>query len=250
MYHTRVAKLILIITISFLILVGAGLFAGSQFISRQMLLANENTAMDIALLVKNNFSITDEEVSYMKSLTFNEMEVDPVNHRLMDIVNDLPLNAAVSNVYLVAALQDDEIKYTADDSVSAFMGYAPGTPLDVIWLLNGKFDEKGKFQVARRGDIYRYTHLTGKLAQNIRTQNAFCEYGADVWGKFITGYVPIYTMEGNFVGQLGIDISPDKYQSSVRNMIYVLLAAFVATSLVMSGLRPERVSAILIFIPA
>ena len=95
----------------------------------------------------------------MKSLSFNEMEVDPINFRLMNIGNGDRLSANITNVYLVAPLSEDEIKYYTDEDTAEFFGYDINTPLNGIWLLNGKIDENGHFEVAERDDIYRYTSL-------------------------------------------------------------------------------------------
>lgn len=133
---------------------------GSKFISRQLLQANENMAVDIALLVKNNFIITDEEVAYMKSLTFNEMEIDPINLRLMDVGNGVKLNANIINIYIVTPLEDNKIKYTTDEETSNFFECELNTKLDGVWLLNGIIDGDGHFVPKQRDDIYRYTKLS------------------------------------------------------------------------------------------
>lgn len=209
---------------------------GSRYISNKLLIANENMAVDIAQLVKNNFQITDEEVEYMKGLTFNQMEIDAINKRLMDVGNGAKMNAEVINVYIVAPLTDEEIKYTTDKESAEFFGYDEGVKLNGIWLLNGNIDDNGEFVATTRDDIYRYTVLTEDQIEGMKNQVAYGEYSNDAWGSFITGYTPIYTVDGNFVGLLGIDMSPDKYQSSAQSMIFVLIAAFIVISIGMFGL--------------
>lgn len=230
-HQANVAKLIMLITLIFIIVSGVGLYIGSSYISAQLLKANQNMAIDIALLVKNNFHITDAEVEYMKSLTFNEMEVDPINMRLMNVGNDVKLNTDITNVYIVAELSEEEIKYTTDEATAEFFGYDVGAELNGIWLLNGNIDEDGHFQAAQRDDIYRYTQLTALQQEGMESQVPFGELSADAWGRFITGYTPVYTEEGNFVGLLGIDMDPDKYQASAQQMILTLFISFVIVAL-------------------
>lgn len=235
-FHTKVARIIMIITALFIVASGIGLYCGSQYIKSQLLLANENMAVDIAQLVKNNFKITDAEVAYMKTLTFNEMEVDPINKRLMDVGNSVKLNTDIINVYLLASLSDDEIKYSTDLQSSEFLGYDVGTRLNGIWLLNGKIDDNGYFIAAQRDDIYRYTRLTTSQEKGLLEQLPFSEFSADAWGNFITGYSPVFTEEGSFVGLLGIDMDPDKYQASAEQMILMLFTALIFVALVMISL--------------
>lgn len=227
---------IFMLAIIFLIVSGTGLFAGSKYIDSKLLKSNINHATDIALLVKNNFEITDEEVAYMKSLSFNEMEVDPINFRLMNIGNGVRLSANITNVYLVAPLSEDEIKYYTDEDTAEFFGYDINTPLNGIWLLNGTIDDNGHFAVAEREDIYRYTSLDAVQLKAIANQETVGTYTTDAWGSFITGYTPIYTTEGNFVGLLGIDMNPDAYQASAKTMIVFMILAFAVTAIIMVGI--------------
>lgn len=208
----------------FIVIVIISLVAGIRYMDESLLVSNEYLAIDIAELVKNNFQITDNEVAYMKSLTFNEMEVDAINQRLMDVGNGAELNANVMNVYLVAPLEEKEIKYYVDATNAESYGCPIGTPLDVIWLLNGRI-ENGKFVVAQRDDINRYTNITEEYKKGFAEKKSFGTFSSDQWGDFITGYAPVYTVEGNYVGMLGIDMDPDYYQLSVKNMIGILLIA-------------------------
>ncbi len=171
---------------------------GSRYISNKLLIANENMVVDIAQLVKNNFQITDEEVEYMKGLTFNQMEIDAINKRLMDVGNGAKMNAEVINVYIVAPLTDEEIKYTTDKESAEFFRYDEGVKLNGIWLLNGNIDDNGEFVATTRDDIYRYTVLTEDQIEGMKNQVAYGEYSNDAWGSFITGYTLIYTVEWNF----------------------------------------------------
>lgn len=217
------------LTLMFLILTIIGLYVSSKYISNQLLQSNETMAIDIAELVRNNFTITDEEVAYMKSLSFNEMEVDPINLRLMNIGNGASLITKVTNVYLVAPLFDNEIKYIAKGETAEFFGYEENTPLNGIWLLNGTIDENGQFVATQRDDIYRYTALTEFQLHGMNKKVPTSEYSSDAWGEFITGYSPVFTVEGNFVGLLGIDVEPDRYQHNANAMILFIVFFFTIT---------------------
>ncbi|MDD3362156.1 MAG: ATP-binding protein [Hespellia sp.] len=235
-HHIKLVRLICILTVSFLVIAGIGLFFGCRSINENLLTANKNMAQDMVSLVENNFHITDEEAAYMRTLTFNEMEIDPINRRLMDVGDSVQLHTDIRNVFVLAALSDDEIKYQTDKETSEFFGYEENTPLNGVWLLNGEINEDGRFEPREREDIYRYTHLTDEQQNGIRKQKGFTEFSADAWGNFITGYVPLYTVEGNFVGLLGIDMDPDKYQNGARNMMFVLFMAFFIVAIATVGL--------------
>ena len=234
-HSEKIARLIMSVTVVFMLISGICLYYGSKYITAQLLQANENYACDLAMIVQNNFKITDRDVAYMKKLTFNEMEVDPLNIRLMNIGNDVSLNATTSNVYVLAPLSENEIKYTTDEKNAEFFGFPPGTKLDGVWLFNGKI-ENGRFVPAVREDIYRYTHLSKNQREAMENKLPYGEFSSDAWGQFITGYAPLYTQEENFVGLLGIDFAPDKYQSSAQKMIFTLLGAFLILTVSMSGL--------------
>ena len=224
-HRVKLFQLILIISIIFVLLGGITLHLSSSYIKNQLLLANENMAIDFAELTRLNFSITDEEFDYMKSISFNEMEVDPINMRLMEVVNNADLRTDITNVYVITELKDNEIKYTTDAETAEFFGYEVGTPLNGVCLLNGKF-ENGNFIAAQRDDIYRYTALTEAQETGLHGNCSYAEFSSDAWGNFITGYTPLYTTEGHFVGLLGIDMSPDKFQASAQRVIAVMITGF------------------------
>lgn len=219
----RFKHIVIIFTLIFLMLVGAGLWYGIHYIENKLLASSEAMAIDIALLVKNNFQITDDEVEYMKSLSFNEMETDDINKRLMDVGNGVSLHAQVTNVYLVAPLTKEEYRYCEDPETAEFLGVALDEPLDGIWLLNGKINADGVFEAVERENIYRYTVLDANQWKGILSKETVGSYSKDAWGNFITGYAPIYTIEGNFVGLLGIDMDPDTYQEGAQKMVLVLV---------------------------
>lgn len=228
--------LIVTLSVLFLLISGSGLYMAGSYIDDNLLQSGEAMATDIALLVKNNFQITDDEVAYMKSLSFNEMEVDPINQRLMDVGNGVRLNAAVTNVYLVAPLDEDEYRYCPDEETAEFLGFDMDIPLNGVWLLNGRINENGVFEAAQRDDIFRYTVLDNNQLSGMEYREPFGTFTTDAWGSFITGYAPICTVEGSFVGLLGIDMDPDHYQASAQRMIALIIALCSATVLLMCAL--------------
>ena len=227
--------LIVWLSIGYIMIIAVCLVFSTQYIKNKLLVSNEHIAIDVAELVKNNFQITDAEVAHMKSLTFTEMETDPINLRLMNVGNGADLHTHINNIYLVAPLKKDEIKYVTDESNAENFECTPGTPLDAIWLLNGRIDD-GKFVPTVRDDIYRYTDTYEELNRGFTEKKNFGTYSRDEWGEFITGYVPIYTVEGNYVGMLGIDMDPDSYQKNVFGVVFALTIAFGASAIALTGL--------------
>ncbi|MDD2647519.1 MAG: ATP-binding protein [Eubacteriales bacterium] len=229
-------RLILLLSALFLIIASLSLYFSTAYINRQLLQSKESAATDIALLVKNNFKITDSEVEYMKSLTFNQMETDAINLRLMEVGDGVKLDAIITNVYILAPLSPVEYRYCPDKESAEFLGYSMDTPLDGVWLLNGFINEEGKFVPKQRDDIYRYTKLDECQKNGMQSKAAFGAYTSDAWGSFITGYAPIYTVEGNFVGLLGIDMDPDRYQNSAQQMILFMIGLFFTITLILLSL--------------
>ncbi|MDD3222647.1 MAG: ATP-binding protein [Lachnospiraceae bacterium] len=231
-------SLILIICFAalFFSIVAGGIILGSRYIDNQMLKSNEEKAMDLALVVEKNLTLTDAEVDYMKTLSFNEMEKDPINHRMTDVGTGMDLNAPTISIYLIAPLAGNEIKYYVDETNSDFFKVDVGTALDGIWLLNAAIAEDGNPIFAQRDDIYRYTHITEEIQQGLDEKTAFGAYSKDEWGEVISGYAPFYTEEGNFVGLLGIDMDLDDYQHDVHGMVLLLILLFTVITFTLFGL--------------
>ncbi len=236
MKQKKTSKFIAFLAIILIVLVTIGVVGGTRYNNNRLLISNESVAVDMARLIRNNFQITDAEVEHMKSVSFNEMETDPINMRLMNVINGTELESNIVNVYVISKLEQNEIKYYTDASNAEDFECDEGTPLNGIWLLNGKFDDKGCFLAAQRDDIYRYTDITSECEAGLESKNEFGTYSSDEWGNFITGYVPIYTVEGNFVGLLGVDIDPDKFQKGVREFTPVLILILGLTVMIMTVL--------------
>ena len=223
---SRTAPLVITLIILLTITIGAGLYFSSSYIDKQLLLANQNDAVDVSTIINKNFPITDEEVAYLKTLSFNEMEQDPLNLRLVNTIDDLSLNQRISNIYILIPLTDEEIKYTTDEETAEFFGYEVGTKLNGMWLLNGKFDTDGNFVPATREDIYRYLELCPSDIRVFESRKSFGHVSKDAWGQFITGYTPFYSQEGTFVGILGIDMDMNLYNTNAFKMTSTVTSVF------------------------
>lgn len=206
-----------------------------HFIKKSLLKSDKTSAENSAQLICHNFSITDEEVEYMKSLTFNEMEIDPINQRLAGVATGTHFSEPIISIYLVAPLDDSEIKYSVDAANADFWEKPIGTKLNAVWLLNMAVDEKGEAVFKEREDIYRYTVITDELQQGFSARKPFGIHSVDEWGNVITGYSPVYTTEGSFVGLLGVDFDYSIYSKELnRTLIIIASVLFVSmTALVL-----------------
>lgn len=237
MKHKNISAGIIITALLFIIFSSIGLYWGSTYIEREILLANQQGALDIALVVEKNFTITDEEVAYLKKLEFNDMKDDPVNKRLMDAGTGVDFAEPLISIYLVVPLQEHEVKYCIEDEEMAdFFNMPIGTPLEALWMLNAAIGEDGKPLFSDRKDIYRYTVINEELNYAFTNREAFSVHSGDEWGEVITGYAPVYTVEGNYVGMLGMDMAVEEYIEAVHRMLLAFIGSYLATTVSLIGM--------------
>jgi hypothetical protein len=87
-----------------------------------------------------------------------------------------------------------------------------------------------------------YPEATPEMLQALKEQKAVAEpeINEDRWGKFLSGYVPFYNRNGDFVGVLGLDVYADEYtkrfqpikRASIRAVVTGFFMAFLVGSIV------------------
>ncbi len=190
-------------------------------------------AQGMATVLARCAFLTDRDYKELKECTFLEAMDHPATRLLIERTKDLGKICNIRYVYVFAPLSDSEIKYHVDSTNASFYDAKPGTPLNLVWLLDVLCDKNDLKKVdtpeKRKkyySDINRYSFIRQNLKVVIENRKSSYEHSVDEWGDLITGYAPIYTVEGTFVGMLGVDISIDSYVKIWHTSFTKLLVAY------------------------
>lgn len=103
-------------------------------------------------------------------------------------------------------------------------------------------DEDGDGVDDKSNIMEPYPEATPEMLMALKEQKAVVEpqVYTDRWGSFLSGYVPFYDSEGEFVGVLGVDISADDYlarftpikRATIRAIVTGFFVAFLVGSIV------------------
>lgn len=119
-------------------------------------------------------------------------------------------------------------------------------------LTDSELDENGngvvdpEEQASYPGDLYDASEIPALLIDAFNGPATDEEITMDQWGALISGYAPIYTLDGEVVGVLGIDMGADDYvklsQSVLSRftLLLVLLLGIVAVGSVMFFIWTNR----------
>jgi len=191
-------------------------------------------AMDIAKIVSHNYYITNDEVAELISLSFREILEHPANKRFNSLFKDEKFSNDFRSAYISLILSPEQVKYYVTGENTGHFETDPGTPLNVLWLVNAIINQE-EYTEGYYDDINRYSWLrTSKdiMAHEERKQ-AFVVV-RDKYGNAITGYVPIYTLENEFAGLLGVDINFERFEKHAGIVNLSLILIFVLPTIILT----------------
>lgn len=179
-------------------------------------------ALSIAAITAENIELSDVEVERLEELEFKDLLNDPVNANFERHVRKFMRDAEVKYIYLMRKLPPEKIKYTANKEEVDYFGVPEGTKLDTIYLMDAVIDDQTRLDDTDNhwySDKDRYTTLPSGIStiyNNHQTTYAFYE---DEWGYYLTGFAPVYSSEGSYIGMIGVDIFLDEYEGLVNKRI-------------------------------
>ncbi len=195
-------------------------------------------ALNIAKLTSSSLEITDEQVSELLEIEFNELSENSVNKQLEELFSEANLSSNIEYVYILRELNEDEVKYTIENEEQAdFYGEEIGTELDYIWLLDYVVNDEVRNEALKDpeyyNDIYRYTTIDEAERSLYKSKSSAFFINEDEWDKTITGYTPVYTVEGSYIGLLGVDIFASDYYDYREKMFTLGLCIFILLNLLL-----------------
>lgn len=233
--------IIIVITIIVFAAVSAFIFMRSYgLISSALEDTMGDGVTDMATVVADEIVLTDADVEELKNISFKELPANEVNKKLDEAVGELNYSQDFRFAYLMSVLEGDEIKHFVTKKTEDFYGRPVGTPLNVIWLLDVPVDneERASTQTEQGFNDYykeneRYSYLRPYEKKIFKEKKPAYALSDDEYGSFITGYAPVYTVEGSFVGMVGLDIHQAKYIDQKTAAFKSIVVSFCITLLVL-----------------
>ncbi len=200
------------------------------------------SALNVAKLLSATVVISDKDVDELISIEFDELLDNKVNKQVEQILSEAKLDDNIECAYIYRKLDDNQMKYRIENQEQKdFYNAEIGTGFDYVWLVDYIVHDKTREMAYNDpnyyNDIYRYAILDEKSKNIYKNELTGYYINDDEWNKTITGYSPIYTTEGNFVGILGVDIFINDYYEYRQKMsicffiIFLILMVLLLTIL-------------------
>ncbi len=180
-----------------------------------------NRAIVLAVDISNRTKISREDYSYLKSITFKELLDSEINKKFEEDGRRLMAVSDYRYIYLLCRLEEGEKKYGKE----------------LIYLLDAVESVEARKKVANGKNYYddeiRYD-VSDELFDIIdKSKVPSYTVTKDKRGEYIQAYAPFYTIEGDYIGLIGVDILTTKYKQ-IKVKYFKIMISFVLTNLIIA----------------
>ncbi len=181
-----------------------------------------NNAITLGTYIANTVKLSNEDYLYLKSITFKELLDSEINKEFEKNIKKVMDISDIKYIYLISRLEEDEKKYGKE----------------VIYLLDAVYNIETRIDYAKDReyyeDIIRYDMSDELFREVEKTKTPAYKIVKDKLEEYIYAYIPFYTVEGNYIGLIGIDMDK-KEIGKVRDKYNQVITINIAVSL-MAGL--------------
>lgn len=206
-------------------------------IEQGYLASQGNAAKNFAVLAAKNIHLTDEQVSRLKNYSYGELHSCEENESLRDMMDNDSFSTRVDYAYVMVHLKKDEVRYWVTPENQSLFEAPVGTPLDILWLLDVNVSPESEAVAAERDndnteDIHRYSYYIEE-DQVIFGEAPTYLFNESEWGDHICGYAPLYSVEGSYIGVLGVELQTSDFDSYRTTAMRALGTLLMVSSLVL-----------------
>lgn len=193
-------------------------------------------AMTFSMVMADHLKLSDRDLNNLVEMDFNDLLDSDINAEFESMVRRYMPAAEIKYVYVLHHLSPDDVKYHITADEASYYAAPEGTPLDTVYLIDAVIDENTRLEdtdYAGYVDHDRYTFLHDEIASVYYAKTSSFKFYSDEWGTYITGFAPLYTTEGTYVGMLASDVYMDEYIGLIgRRLIIIFLFGVVIMTLI------------------
>lgn len=220
-YRKRIATVIIL---SFVVIVCLMIYA-VQTMKADYFDAIGRRAMTFSMVMTEQLNLSDDDVDTLKTLSFDALLQSEINTSFEAYVRRFMKPSEIKYVYLLHHLLPEERLYQVQADEEDYYGLKSGTALNTIYLIDAVIDDATRLEDTE-GQGYtdkdRYTYLHEDIQAIYDKEMADFKFYTDEWGTYITGFAPLYTTKGQYIGMLCSDVFVDEYEHLIKKRIAVL----------------------------
>lgn len=182
-----------------------------------------NNAIILATYIANSLELSNEDYQYLKSLTFKELLDSEINKKFEEIARKVMDVSDYKYIYLISRLEDNEKKYGGE----------------VIYLLDAVESLETRIKDAKDKNYYdddiRYDMADELFKEVEETKIPSYRVAKNKWGESIYAYVPFYTVEGKYIGLIGIDMTKHEL-GRAKERYAPLISIFIVINMIIGSI--------------
>lgn len=239
-YKRRVYTIVLTCFVIMFIL----LFYANETMKSDYFDAIGRRAMTFCMVMADQLSLTDQDVAVLIDMDFDALLSSSINSTFENESRKYMPASEIKYVYVLHSLTPDKIKYNVESNETDYYGLDEGSPLDTVYLIDAVINDDTRLEdtdFEGYTDKDRYTVMPPDILAIYDSREAMYQFYTDEWGTYISGFAPLYSVEGTYIGLLAADVFVDEYilllrRRSVFFILFSLLIVILIT-LNISGFR-------------
>ncbi len=178
-------------------------------------------SINLATYIANNLKLSNEDYLNLKSLTYKELLESEINKEFEEAARTVMDISDYKYIYVISKLEEGEKPYNSD------VIYL----LDAVDSLETRIEEaKNKGYETYYDDEIRYDIADELFIEVEKTRIPSYRVVKNKWGEMIYAYVPFYTLEGDYIGVIGIDMDVDNLKE-LREKYIPLIRIYITINL-------------------
>ncbi|MDF2540660.1 MAG: putative diguanylate cyclase [Herbinix sp.] len=183
-------------------------------------------ALLIAISIEQGIKLDAKDKERLLALDLTSLQNDDFYAIFQEHTKELMQYDEIASIYLITKLKSEKVIYQVEQGEDKIYKEKVGTPLKVAYLLTSA-QELDTYSKAVKG-----IGITEKDRYNVLNEDyqAIFEHTSpsfllveDRFGKFITGFTPVISIEGDQIGYLCVDINQKYYLASINRDSFTLL---------------------------
>lgn len=211
------------------------LFTGMMIhILQRDLKENLGTSMaTLAVDFAQNLHLSNQDVASLKKVSYDDLIENPINVAFEKKARKVMALSNIRYIYVEVVLPAG--KYQVEKGEESLYDATLGTNLNLIYLLDAVPKDEDRFLDGGTrpfDDKQRYNITSVDTKEKHAKKNVSYAVNEDLWGKYLSGFAPLYSTEGDYIGLVGVDLNIATYDALVfRYVLFVVGFVIINSSL-------------------
>lgn len=170
-----------------------------------------NRSMVLATDIANRLKLKNEDILYLKSLTFEELLNSKINQEFEETARKVMDISEYKYIYIISRVNEENKKYCGQ----------------IVYLLDAAESFEARLDYAKEKEYYddelRYDEADELFIQVEKSKTPAYKVVEDKWGEYIYAYAPIYSIEGDYIGVVGVDMPTVKCKEIKGKYLFLIV---------------------------